>query len=110
LYRVLAQNVPYYAAFPPVYYSMPVPRAYGYSPFAYLPDVQTPEATVAAQPLEVPNPYVQPAPQEESESAAGSAAANDQTTQTRRVAPPLTVLNPFVPSAGAPEVAWSAAR
>jgi hypothetical protein len=51
LYHVLSQNVPYYAAFPPVYYSVPVPRSYGYSPFAYPPGTMTPEVveTVAAQ-------------------------------------------------------------
>ena len=56
LYGVLAQNVPHFAAFPPVYYSLPVPRTYGYSPFAYPPGVMTPEVVVA-EPLAVENPY-----------------------------------------------------
>jgi hypothetical protein len=34
---------PYFALHPPVYYSCPVPRSYGYSPYAYPPCVQTPE-------------------------------------------------------------------
>jgi hypothetical protein len=34
---------PYFALHPPVYYSCPVPRSYGYSPFAYPGCVQTPE-------------------------------------------------------------------
>lgn len=48
---------PYYALFPPVYYSFPVARPYGYSPFAYPPGTMTPdpERPVAK---EVLNPYV----------------------------------------------------
>ncbi len=39
----LVPTPPYYALHPPVYYSCPVPRSYGYSPFAYPGCVQTPE-------------------------------------------------------------------
>ena len=35
--------IPYYAAHPPVYYSYPVPRPYGFSPYAYPPGTMTPE-------------------------------------------------------------------
>ena len=48
LYGVLADNVPYYSAFPPVYYSVPVARTYGYSPFAYPPGTMTPEIEMCA--------------------------------------------------------------
>lgn len=34
---------PYYALYPPVYYSYPVPRTYGYSPYAYPPGTRTPD-------------------------------------------------------------------
>ena len=34
---------PYFALHPPVYYSCPVPRSYGYSPYAYPGCMQTPE-------------------------------------------------------------------
>jgi hypothetical protein len=34
---------PYFALHPPVYYDMPVPRTYGYGPWAYLPYMTTPE-------------------------------------------------------------------
>jgi len=37
---------PYFALHPPVYYSAPVARTYGYSPFAYPGSVRTPEAPV----------------------------------------------------------------
>ncbi len=76
--------VPYYAMHPPVYYSYPVPRPYGYSPYAYPPGVMTPEPApvaplmienkfvptrrelpvkknhVASAPLRISNPYVEP--------------------------------------------------
>jgi hypothetical protein len=48
---------PYYAMFPPVYYSYPVARAYGYSPFAYPPGFTTPEGE-PVQAKEVINPFV----------------------------------------------------
>lgn len=37
------QSIPYHAVHPPVYYSHIVPRPYGYSPYAYVPGVVTPE-------------------------------------------------------------------
>jgi hypothetical protein len=56
-------RLPYFSLYPPVYYSRVVPRAYGYSPFAYPPGYPTPEPGHAApqqsaQPLRVINPYV----------------------------------------------------
>ena len=50
------EHIPYYSLHPPVYYSMPVPRSYGYSPFAYPPGTMTPEVVV--EPMEIKNPYV----------------------------------------------------
>lgn len=47
---------PYFALHPPVYYSQPVARTYGYSPFAYPGTVKTPEAPVAAKVIN--NPHV----------------------------------------------------
>ncbi|HYO23533.1 MAG TPA: hypothetical protein VEQ85_01135 [Lacipirellulaceae bacterium] len=100
LYGVLAQNVPYYAAFPPVYYSVPVPRTYGYSPFAYPPGTLTPDVVESPAPLSIDNPFVPNG----GESAAGSAteAAADQTTTAKPGTPqPLLVVNPFVRPSGA---------
>ncbi len=51
------EYLPYYSLFPPVYYSAPVPRSYGYSPFAYPPGTMTPEVEVV-QPAEIINPHV----------------------------------------------------
>jgi hypothetical protein len=52
------QNIPFYALYPPVYYSQPVPRTYGYSPFAYPPGFVTPEVEAAAVPEVMVNPHV----------------------------------------------------
>jgi hypothetical protein len=97
LYEVLADNVPYYAAFPPVYYSLPVPRSYGYSPFAYPPGVMTPEVVVS-DPLAIENPYFSGT---SGTAAAGDArpakeASADQTTAAPVKAQPAVIVNPYV--------------
>jgi len=94
LYAVMARNVPYYAAFPPVYYSVPVPRTYGYSPFAYPPGVMTPEVEYA-EPVTINNPYfkgekIEPAKLERKAEHA------DKTTSLVPAKGPQVVLNPFV--------------
>lgn len=92
LYRVLADNVPYYAAFPPVYYSHPVARTYGYSPFAYPPGVMTPEVECA--PLAIENPYFQGSVEVSAEDA--EKAPVNRTTEVAKPAGPLMVVNPYV--------------
>lgn len=49
--------IPYFAAHPPVYYSAPVPRTFGYSPYAYPPGTRTPELEYV-QPSVMINPFV----------------------------------------------------
>jgi hypothetical protein len=59
---------PYFALYPPVYYSHHVARPYGYSPFAYPPGIMTPESrreprqepepAASRAPLRIVNPYV----------------------------------------------------
>ena len=62
-------DIPYYAINPPVYYSHPVKRPYGFSPYAWLPAYERPIAPPAAggagshgrsrpAPLKIVNPYV----------------------------------------------------
>ena len=86
LYRVLGANVPYYAAFPPVYYSVPVPRTYGYSPFAYPPGVMTPEVAETAEPVEITNPhFIQPT----------ADTSEDKVTVNTGVVQPLVIVNPY---------------
>lgn len=93
LYRELLNNVPYYALHPPVYYSYPVPRTYGYSPFAYPPHVMTPEICGEIEPLDIVNPYVPSTHQKPAEE--------DNNTADARSAPePLVIINPFVTSNG----------
>jgi hypothetical protein len=52
------ERIPYFSLHPPVYYSAPVPRTYGWSPWAYPPGVQTPEIA-DCDPLNVENPHVE---------------------------------------------------
>ncbi len=49
------ESIPFYWQFSPVYYSLPVARTYGYSPYAYPAGVQTPEIIV--EPEVMMNPY-----------------------------------------------------
>jgi hypothetical protein len=74
---------PYFSLYPPVYYSYPVPRTYGYSPFAYPLGTPTPEVTITDAPSQIMiNPYV---PRSQSASQAEKTAGG-----------PLTISNPFV--------------
>jgi hypothetical protein len=87
LYRELLNNVPYYALHPPVYYSYPVPRTYGYSPFAYPGYIMTPEGC-EPQPLEIINPHVPPQPKPAS-------VETDRAASVTTAPQPLVILNPF---------------
>jgi hypothetical protein len=89
---------PYFALHPPVYYSAPIPRTYGYSPFAYPCDVMTPELQFGepvVQPSTMTNPYVAP--------PAGG-ATDGQTAHA-----PLRIVNPFVDTAEAQLARYPAA-
>lgn len=90
LYGNRVNRVPYYAMFPPVYYSAPVPRSYGWSPFAYPPGTMTPEVETA-EPQDMTNPYVTP-PAEAKPSSLNNTAAH-------RAPVPQVVINPYVSSA-----------
>jgi len=92
LYRTLGDRVPYFAAYPPVYYSHPVARPYGYSPFAYPPGVRTPEVGPAVEPMELINPHVE-------SSSTLTNESDDRSTRLDSVSEPLVVINPYV---GAP--------
>ena len=92
LYNTLRYEVPHFAAFPPVYYSAPVPRTYGYSPFAYPPNVMTPEIVGEVEPLTINNPYV-PAT---TPAAAPADSKSDSSASADRRVEPLVIINPFV--------------
>jgi hypothetical protein len=87
------RRIPYFAEFPPVYYSVPVPRTYGYSPFAYPPGVRTPEVEI--EPVMVPNPHVTPA------EPASAEEPGERTTSLPVEPQPLVVINPYVVEADA---------
>ncbi len=89
LYGSRVNDVPYFSMFPPVYYSMPVPRTYGWSPFAYPPGTMTPEVE-PAEPQDIVNPYV---PQNKEKSEAKPTAAR---TASYHASVPQVVINPFV--------------
>jgi hypothetical protein len=94
------EYVPYYAMHPPVYYSYPVPRAYGWSPWAYPPGVMTPEILgELGGPQEIINPHV-PQP----ENAKPTANTNQTVRHSQSIAPiPQVVINPYVGAALAAE-------
>ena len=77
------EYVPYFALHPPVYYSLPVPRTYGYSPFAYPPGTMSPEI-VAPAPAEIINPYVPQTPKKAKPTGNQSAAVQ-----------PRVIVNPY---------------
>ena len=82
---------PYFAIHPPVYYSYPVPRSYGYSPFAYPGIVATPEVIETTQSAaEVINPHVKPAAKETAEPNQGQTAQGG----------PQMIRNPYVGNPG----------
>lgn len=92
LYNQLYNNLPYFALHPPVYYSAPVPRTYGYSPFAYPPGVMTPEMGCVVEPVTINNPYTPT-------SAPATTPANpnsDRAASVQRPIEPLVVINPYV--------------
>jgi hypothetical protein len=100
LYRSLdyptENRVPYFASRPPVYYSVPVPRTYGHSPFAYPPYFRTPDVECGTQPIEIVNPYVTPS--STSKEVKKADAGREKTVSTRKASAstPLVIINPFV--------------
>ena len=78
---------PYFALHPPVYYSHPVARSYGYSPYAYPGTVSTPEVVM---PEMITNPYVAPGAEEEVD--AGEAVEQEAVT----TASYQIIKNPYV--------------
>jgi hypothetical protein len=85
------EEIPFYALYPPVYYSQPVPRTYGYSPFAYPGWVMTPEV-VDEKPTTIINPHV-PQPDAEEKPTALRVTSNVQV-----IANPYVVNNAAVAS------------
>ncbi len=84
------ERLPHFALYPPVYYSLPVPRPYGHSPFAYPPGYLTPKpAPVSVQPVTILNPFVPGKP--------GGVSVPANRAAERRV----RIQNPFVAGSAA---------
>lgn len=92
LYNSLEFRVPYFAAHPPVYYSHPVPRTYGHSPFAYPPHFRTPDVVAPSGPIQISNPYVPKAEQIKDTKV----EAKDPTVSAPTPSQPLVIHNPYV--------------
>jgi hypothetical protein len=91
LYRQLYQNLPYFALHPPVYYSYPVPRTYGYSPFAYGPEIMTPDVVEESKPVTIDNPYVPL-----KKAGPVEAKSSDRSASITSTPEPLVITNPYV--------------
>lgn len=84
--------IPYFALYPPVYYSHIVPRPYGYSPFALPPGMEPAEAIVQpVEALQVSNPFYH-----RDDDGDVDPAAPKQASYT-----PNVIANPFVKDNGA---------
>lgn len=94
----VGESIPYYAAHPPVYYSYPRARPYGYSPYPWPPVVTPTECAVATEPLIIKNPHVT---QEREEVP----APDNHSAQA-----PLRFSNPHVVQAGGPELIGPTAK
>ncbi len=93
------ERLPHFALYPPVYYSLPVARPYGHSPFAYPPGYLTPKPEpVSARPVTILNPYVPGKAGETPSPPAGHTAAK-----------PVRIYNRFVSQSGAAPIAKSTA-
>jgi hypothetical protein len=86
---------PYFSIHPPVYYSYPVPRTYGHSPFAYPGTHQTPDVVVEPVSQSIDNPYVEETKTAESTEDGQSAPATDD-DYARTEPQPQTIVNPYV--------------
>ncbi|QDU56456.1 hypothetical protein [Aeoliella mucimassa] len=91
--RYTDYRVPYFAAHPPVYYSHPVPRTYGHSPFAYPPHFRTPDISFEVAPVTITNPYV---PSSEKPASVERASDSDETVAAPVASDPLVIVNPYV--------------
>ena len=95
---VYQQRIPYYALYPPVYYSYPVARTYGYSPFAYPPGTLTPNLPPKVEAANYTNPFVTP----KTERAAADRSVRTVPAPRGKAAPQSvakTFVNPYVPQA-----------
>lgn len=96
--------LPYFSLFPPVYYSTPVARPYGFSPFALPPGVQPAEGIVGpGEPQMTVNPFFN---QEQNDDADGEENEDaDEPAQNQQAKRRQVVTNPFFVKELSPEQA-----
>jgi hypothetical protein len=90
------QSVPYFALHPPVYYSCPVPRPYGFSPFALPPGWEPAESRVLPNPEPIANPYFKPS-LDDAKPESENVGVSWQTAMRAR-----EIVNPYFQSADSP--------
>ncbi len=108
--NLMVQRPPYYALYPPVYYSYPVARTYGYSPFAYPPGTMTPEVSPKVQAAIYHNPFVRRKAEPTAEKQDKSVRRDQPLGKSSPVRVAKTYLNPFVQQAGRASTEVLAAR
>ena len=105
------EHVPYFALHPPVYYSLPVGRPYGWSPFAYPGWVETPRVA-PPRPMVIQNPHVVgfgAGAKGEPFGAGGGETASPAPTGPG-TPQPVRIRNPYVPSGAAEGVRPGSAK
>lgn len=92
------RTLPYFAEHPPVYYSHPIPRPYGFSPYATPPFLLPAELQVTQpQAEEIINPYFRPKSDDAEDSQEGVEATGAHREKHPRTAQRRVIVNPYVP-------------
>jgi len=86
---------PYFALNPPVYYSQPVARPYGYSPYALPPGVLPVEPRVTATPAAITNPFFTTGKAKQEKSSSRDRAPSFKPRSRGTVQPGKVQVNPF---------------
>ena len=87
-------HIPFFALHPPVYYSQIIPRAYGWSPFAYSGDAMILPLEDGG-PKEIINPYVPPSNTPDAKPSTKAKPTGEQTADDSTATPHL-IVNPYV--------------
>lgn len=91
------EHVPYFALHPPVYYTGPVGRPYGWGPFAYPAWVETP-LVEPPRPMVIQNPYVVGFGRrwERKPIGVGETGIEKPSASSGRTSQPIRIANPYM--------------
>jgi hypothetical protein len=95
-WRANAQVIPYFAQHPPVYYSYPIARPYGFTPYAVPPGVIPAEMQIAPQAQEIINPYFKPKAEEAPAPSDPPATVDPPATTTGDRTARRMIVNPYL--------------